>query len=310
MTTQTAVEQQQDLASLIDLYLLRCQVEGKSPNTITAYRETLTLFQRIAREEGFPEGVRAITPVHIYAYLGRIGSNGVSLETRHRRHREVRFLFSWLKRMGYIQESPFVQIKNVRLPQKIVQPYTAEEIGRLLACCDTRFYWGSRNRAMILVLLDTGVRRTELVSLDLADLDLHGQRLRVLHGKGNKPRVVRFGARAGEAGEDYLERHRGREPGSLFLSRDGTRMSSHSVLIFLRRLGKQGGVEKVKVHRFPHTFATWAIENEARELDVQYLLGHSTPAMVRRYSATYDAEKAARAHERFSPADRMGERLG
>jgi len=59
-----------------------------------------------------------------------------------------------------------------------------------------------------------------------------------------------------------------------------------------------------------HTFATWAIENEARELDVQHLLGHSTPAMVRRYSATYDAEKAARAHERFSPADRMGERLG
>ena len=66
----------------------------------------------------------------------------------------------------------------------------------------------------------------------------------------------------------------------------------------------------MKVHLFRHTFATWAIENEARELDVQHLLGHSTPAMVRRYSATYDAEKAARAHERFSPADRMGERLG
>jgi site-specific recombinase XerD len=309
MTTQTAVEQEQDLGSLIGLYLLRCQVEGKSPNTITAYRETLTLFERIAREEGFPEGVRAITPVHIYAYLGRIGSNGVSLETRHRRHREVRFLFSWLKRMGYIEESPFVQIKNVRLPQRIVQPYTAEEIGRLLACCDTRFYWGSRNRAMILVLLDTGVRRTELVSLDLADLDLEAQRLRVLHGKGNKQRVVRFGARAGEAVEDYIERCRGRQPGPLFLSRHGTRMSSHSVLIFLRRLGKRAGVEKVKVHRFRHTFATWAIENEARELDVQYLLGHSTPAMVRRYSATYDAEKAARAHERFSPADRMGERM-
>jgi len=73
MTTLTAVEQQQDVTSLIDLYLLRCQVEGKSPNTITAYRETLTLFERIAGEEDFPEGVRAITPVHIYAYLGRIG---------------------------------------------------------------------------------------------------------------------------------------------------------------------------------------------------------------------------------------------
>ena len=61
----------------------------------------------------------------------------------------------------------------------------------------------------------------------------------------------------------------------------------------------------MKVHRFRHTFATWAIENEARELDVQYLLRHSTPVMVRRYSATYDAEKAARAHALFSPADRL-----
>ena len=182
--------------------------------------------------------------------------------------------------------------------------------GKLLACCDSCYCWGSRNRAMILVLLDTGVRRTELVSLDLADLDLEAQRLRVLHGKGNKQRVVRFGTRAKEAVEDYLERFRGRKSGPLFLSHHGTRMSSHSVLIFLRRLGKVGGVEKVKVHRFRHTFATWAIENEARELDVQYLLGHSSSAMVRRYSATYDAEKAARAHERFSPADRMGERLG
>ena len=61
MTTELAATERQDLASLIDLYLLRCQVEGKSPNTITAYRETLVRFQRIAREEGIPEDVRAIT---------------------------------------------------------------------------------------------------------------------------------------------------------------------------------------------------------------------------------------------------------
>jgi len=57
-----------------------------------------------------------------------------------------------------------------------------------------------------------------------------------------------------------------------------------------------------------HTFATWAIENDARELDVQYLLGHSTPAMVRRYSATYNSEKAARAHARWSPGDMLNGR--
>jgi integrase len=96
-------------------------------------------------------------------------------------------------------------------------------------------------------------------------------------------------------------------------SRSAARAEGGQILVseVVRALGGSlAGVEKVKVHRFRHRFATWAIENEARELDVQHLLGHSTPAMVRRYSATYDAEKAARAHERFSPADRMGERLG
>jgi integrase len=69
-------------------------------------------------------------------------------------------------------------------------------------------------------------------------------------------------------------------------------------------LGKEAGVPGVHPHRFRHTFATWCIEQRARELDVQCLLGHSTTTMLRRYTATYNAEKAAQAHEAFSPGDR------
>jgi integrase len=76
-----------------------------------------------------------------------------------------------------------------------------------------------------------------------------------------------------------------------------------------QRLGKQASLPKVHPHRFRHTFATWAIEQQAREIDIQVLLGHSTPAMLRRYTATYDAEKAAQAHALFSPADRLNGRL-
>ena len=72
-----------------------------------------------------------------------------------------------------------------------------------------------------------------------------------------------------------------------------------------QRLGKQASVAKVHPHRFHHTFATWAIEQQAREIDVQFLLGHPTPTILRRYTATYDAEKAAQAHALFSPADRL-----
>jgi integrase/recombinase XerC len=73
----------------------------------------------------------------------------------------------------------------------------------------------------------------------------------------------------------------------------------------LRRLARTSGVMKVHAHRFRHTFATWAIQHDARELDVQYLLGHSSPDMVRRYSSSYRSEQAALRHVNFSPADQM-----
>ena len=77
----------------------------------------------------------------------------------------------------------------------------------------------------------------------------------------------------------------------------------------LRRLAKRTGIAKVHAHRFRHTFATWAIEQDARELDVQHLLGHSSPDMVRRYASTYDSEQAARRHVVFSPAEQLGSRV-
>lgn len=307
MVVAAKVKQETDLNTLVKLYLVRCDVEGKSPFTLVAYAETLHLFQRIAEEERIPADVPAITPAHIYAYLGRVAETGVSLETRHRRHREVRSFFSWLARMGYIEESPFARIKNVRLPQKIVQPFSPEEVGKILSICDQGGELGARDRAMVMLFLDCGLRLNELVQLELADVDFEEQRIHVRCGKGNKQRIVRFGDRAKEALLEYLEHRCGSEEGVLFRSsRAGQPVTRNLVSLRMRQLGQMAGVPKTHPHRFRHTFATWAIENDARELDVQYLLGHSTPAMVRRYSATYNSEKAARAHERWSPGDMLG----
>ena len=233
-----------------------------------------------------------------------------SLESRHRYFREVRCFFNWLVTAGYLKETPFRSLHNVRLPQKIVQPFNGEEIARLLACCDPETIAGARDRAIILTLLDTGVRVGELVRVTVEDFDFERQRLRILYGKGNKQRIVRLGSRCQQAVAHYIQRFRGTGPGPVFRdSRRDRPLQNNGVKQMLRRLGREAGVAKVHAHRFRHTFATWAIENQARELDVQYLLGHSTPDMVRRYSATYNSEKAARAHELFSPADRLGERL-
>ena len=182
----------------------------------------------------------------------------------------------------------------------------------LLAACPPTPV-GRRDRAIILVLLDTGIRCSELAQLRLGDFDATTQRIRVRHGKANKQRVVAFAERCAAAVELYFE-ERGRLPGPLFvaasdgsgrLTASATGLRPNGIKQMLRRLGRRAGVHKVHAHRFRHTFATWAIEHDARELDVQYLLGHASPDMVRRYSSTYRSAQAAHRHAQFSPADQM-----
>jgi integrase len=195
-------------------------------------------------------------------------------------------------------------MQNIPLPRKVVQPFSPEEVNRMLTWEFSTSSLTARNRAIILVLLDTGIRLNELVTLNLEDVDFTGQRMRILNGKMKKQRVVALGDAGLGALREYL-RHRGYEDGPLFLSHQGERLSGHSVSVMMRRLSNWTGIPSIHPHRFRHTFATWAIESEAREIDVQYLLGHSTPAMVRRYASTYNAEKAARAHAKWSPGDRL-----
>ena len=301
------------LPTLVETYLARCAVEGKSPRTIDAYRESLSRFRRCLEEDGAPLDPADIRPDHVIAYLVRFAA--LSPDTRHRYFREVRCFCNWLRAAGYTDNDPFRGLRNVRLPRKIVPPLASEEIAHLLACCDANIFVGRRDRAILLTLLDTGVRCAEAVGLDLADCALPERRLLVRHGKGGKDRVVSFAGRCADALATYLL-DRGTAPGPLFVAarygrlNDGVRLRPNGLKQLLRRLGRATGIPRVHAHRFRHTFATWAIAHDARELDVQHLLGHSSPEMVRRYSATYGSAQAAERHAAFSPGDGMLSGLG
>ena len=297
------------LAEAIAAYLAACAVEGKSPRTVDAYAETLRRFQAVCVAEGLPDDVAAFRPAHVYVFLKIIADSGVSLGTRHRRFRETRAFFSWCLRMGACARHPFTGIPNVKVEQKVIQPLTEEEIQALLDVCDPAEEYGCRNRAIILLFLDTGLRYAELHQITLADVSWEDRRIHIRHGKGRKQRVVPFGEGPEAALRAYIDRFRGAGEGPLFLTIQRPKkprgpMNKYLLGTLFARLGQRAGVH-ANPHRFRHTFATWAIENQARELDVQYLLGHSTSAMVRRYAATYDAAKAAEAHAAFSPAARL-----
>ena len=177
-----------------------------------------------------------------------------------------------------------------------------DDVTTLLAACNPQTYVGSRMRAMILFLLDTGVRSSELVSIRLCDVLFDEGRVSVLQRKGRKQRWTAISEVALVSLRSYLDDFRGSLDGALFQTFNGRALRNHHMNVTFTRHGRRAGVSQVNPRRFRHTFATWAIRASARELDVQYLLGHTSPMMVRRYSATYDSEQAAAAHATFSPA--------
>jgi site-specific recombinase XerC len=177
------------LTELVDRYLLRCRAEGKSDQTVRAYAESLRRFLRALDEDGVLSTAEDVQEEHVYAFLAR--SAHLSASSRNRYFRETRTFFSWLVSTGRLGESPFRHMKNVRLPEKVVQPYAAHEVLRLVAECPASPI-GARDRAVLFLLLDTGLRVSELAQLDLDDVDIGALRVRVLHGKAGKQRVVPF----------------------------------------------------------------------------------------------------------------------
>jgi integrase/recombinase XerD len=199
-----------------------------------------------------------------------------------------------------------------------IEPFTRVEISALLAECDQVAPWttltgrtaqrrardsASRDRAIILTLLDTGLRASELTALQLRDLDERAGRLHIRHGKGDKSRYVFLGDTARRALWRYTAADPDRRPGRpLFITRTGRPMDTDALRNMLSACGKRAGVSNVHPHRFRHTFAITFLRNGGNLLELQAMLGHATLDTVRIYArlAQVDLQEA---QKRASPAD-------
>jgi site-specific recombinase XerD len=181
----------------IATYLIACAVEGKSVNTVWSYRTSLADFRRVGAKLTLPDVLEAYTVSHVYAFLNDLRLRGASPAYQHRRHREVKAFFSWCKRLELVLENVFARVPLVKLEQQIVQPLLPAEIHALLNDQDRTVHHDCRNYALLLFLLDTGVRAAECVSVRLDDVDWERNRVRVLHGKpcSSGPQVSQKGNR-------------------------------------------------------------------------------------------------------------------
>lgn len=314
------------LKSLIRGFVLTKQTEGKSPRTVEYYHDNLKRFLWYAEKQSWPDDIRLLSEWQIREFLGYVATeahrwglegNGsetsrrkVSYSTIHHYFVVLSCLFNWLVTEGFIHENPMSKIKVAKPKPKVITPYDIEEIKRMLAVCDLDYkqnarFLGSRNRAIILLLLDSGVRLSELVAMKLADIDSEKGHIKVV-GKCNKERIVRIGKAAQKALWRYLIHRPQNNRQELWLTEEGKPLRSDSVQSLIKRLKLRAGITaEGGVHRFRHTFALNFLRVDRNVFNLQYLLGHSDLDMVRRYTATMGMEDALKAHEKASPADML-----
>jgi site-specific recombinase XerD len=315
------------LKSLVKGFVLTKQTEGKSPRTVEFYRDNLRRFLWYADKQGWPDDIRLLTEWHIREFLGYVASetcrwglqgNGSETSQKKASHSTVHHyfvvlscFFNWVTQEGFLEENPIARIKVGKPKPKVIIPYTSEEIRRMLVVCDYDYthnakFLGSRNRAMVLVFLDSGIRLSELIGMKLGDLDNEKGHIKVL-GKGTKERVVRIGKTTQKALWRYLmyRPQNGRQ--ELWLTEEGKPLGSSGLQSLIKRLKQRAGINgNGSIHRFRHSFALNFLRADRNVFNLQYLLGHSDLDMVKRYTATLGMEDALKAHEKASPADLMG----
>lgn len=310
------------LERAISGFKLYNEAKGLSKRTITWYNSNLIVFSRwIVPLIGHEPMVSEVIPDHIRTFLMERRSNEqcyiehpftpvqekkLSANSVKGYYTTLHSFFSWAIREEILISSPMRNVARPKVPKFIPDPFSQEEIQKMLnaakALADTSSY---RAVAIVLFLLDTGVRLNELITLKLEEVDLDLGRAKVF-GKGAKERYVFFGRSTKRTLWRYISMARP-EPAAgsdtLFLNNNGYPLTQRHVAHILERLSEDSGVQKLHPHRFRRTAAIQFVRNGGNLLALQKLLGHETLDMVRHY-VDLASEDVAEAHKMASPVDR------
>ncbi len=281
------------LGRAVELFLGAKAAEGVSPRTTEWYRMITT---RLVRALGAERAVDRLDPAELRAWLVELRTTLAPVSVAGY-VRTLRVLGNWLAAEGLAHSAALRGLRRPRVPHKVIEPVADDVLRRLLAICSVR------DRAIVLLMIDTGLRMSEVAGLRLGDLRPDGT-LKV-RGKGSKERIVPVGSTARQAIVRYLgQRGPGRSDEALFLGRRGE-LGPRGIAQLLRRLKTRVGVTgRLSPHSLRHTFARSYLVNGGDVFSLQRILGHSSLDMVKRYVALADVDLVTR-HAVASPADRL-----
>jgi len=276
-----------DLTKLISHFAHSNKAEGKSPKTVSWYTEMLFDFVKFLRSTGREAVLAELNTVSVREFIVHEQDRGMSPYTVQGKVRSLKAFASWLLREGYTSENVLTNIKLPKAPIKIVEPLTPPEIDMLIGAQNPLTAIGCRDIAILVTLLDTGLRLSEMSGLHLCDAHLEEGYLKIM-GKGAKERLVPVGALAQKMLWRYVFHFRS-QPASdldnyLFLTLDSRHLSSNAIRLILERWGRRAGVPRLHAHLCRHTYATNFLTEKCGDvLRLKMILGHSSLEMVNRY---------------------------
>jgi integrase/recombinase XerC len=275
--------------------------KGYSENTCRAYANDLEDFisyflanRALAvtdeDEAVDPQDVGAITGLVVRGYLGFLHKQRIKKSSIARKLSAIRSFFKFLERHGVIAENPAISVITPKQEKPIPRYLTVDDVFRLLDSIKTETLTGKRDRAMLETMYSTGIRVSELVGLDVGDVDFSGKVIRVT-GKGNVERIVPIGKKSLDCIRDYrnsldiAKKGDASHRGALFLNRNQGRLTTRSVARILDRCAREAGLTMpVGPHDLRHTFATHMLDAGLDLRMVQELLGHRQLSTTQKYT--------------------------
>lgn len=250
-----------------------------TPNTLDAYMRDIDKLLKHLRDRGIDP--TAATLADLRDFAARLHDLGIGPRSQCRILSGVRSFYKFLQTDGFIDGDPSELLESPQLGEHLPEVLTTDEIDRLEQAIDLGKWEGQRNKAIIEVLFSCGLRVSELVNLKLSDLFLADRFIRVI-GKGRKERLVPISDNAIRQLRFWFDdrNHMDIKPGEedyVFLNRRGAHLTRTMILIMIKRLGAEAGINKtISPHTLRHSFATALLEGGADLRAIQAMLGHES----------------------------------